>query len=205
MGLRLDVDNLGSSRRRRRRRGEHGRHHGLRKRLGVDQGNENQHPQKDDLKHHRKDDRPGLVGLFRIRTGNHHFLKHGCYLLPAGARRPGTFSLPRVLLPAAGPVPAATPWPRQRFQATTRGAAIPKLEYVPTTIPTTRAKEKARSTWPPIRNRTSTVRKVKPLVKIVRERVWLMDLLTTSANDSLRSKRLFSRMRSKMTMVSFME
>src|SRR5437868_11623847 len=127
------------------------------------------------------------------------------YLLPAGARRAGALSLLRVLLPAAGPVPATAPWPRQRFQATTMGAAMPKLEYVPTTIPTTRAKEKARSTWPPIRNKTSTVRKVKPLVKMVRESVWLMDLLTTSANDSLRSKRLFSRMRSKMTMVSFME
>src|SRR5258708_17220435 len=127
------------------------------------------------------------------------------YLLPAGARRAGTLSLLRVLLPAAGPGPATAPWPRQRFQATTSGAAMPKLEYVPTTIPTTTAKEKARTTWPPLRNRTSTVRKVRPLVKIVRERVWLMDLLTTSANDSLRSKRLFSRMRSKMTIVSFME
>src|SRR5246127_5125623 len=127
------------------------------------------------------------------------------YLLPAGARRAGTFSLLRALLPAAGPVPAATPCPRQRFQATTSGAAIPKLEYVPTTIPTTRAKEKARSTWPPIRNRTSTVRKVRPLVKIVRDNVWLIDLLTMSANGSLRSRRLFSRMRSKMTIVSFIE
>src|ERR1700674_2072903 len=129
----------------------------------------------------------------------------GDYLLPAGARRGGTLSPLRVLLPAAGPGPATAPWPRQRFHATTSGAAIPKLEYVPTTIPTTRAKEKARSTWPPIRNRTSTVRKVSPLVKIVRERVWLIDLLTTSANDSLRSRRLFSRMRSKITIVSFME
>ena len=42
---------------------------------------------------------------------------------------------------------------------------MPKLEYVPTTIPTTRAKEKARNTCPPIRNKTSTVRKVSPLVK----------------------------------------
>src|SRR5215470_7787517 len=115
----------------------------------------------------------------------------GSYLLPAGARRAVTFSLPRVLLPAAGPVPAVAPVARQRFQATTRGAAMPKLEYVPTTIPTTRAKENARSTWPPIRKSTSTVRKVRPLVSIVRDNVWLIDLLTRSLKSSLRSKRLF--------------
>src|SRR6266404_2814133 len=130
----------------------------------------------------------------------------GDYLLPAGARRAAALSPLRVLLPAAGPGVATAPcWPRQRFHATTSGAAMPKLEYVPTTIPTTRAKEKARSTWPPIRNRTSTVRKVRPLVKIVRDNVWLIDLFTTSANDSRRSSRLFSRMRSKMTIVSFIE
>src|SRR5712692_2180688 len=176
MGLRFDVNNLSSRGRRGRgrrgwRRGEHGRHHGLWKRLGVNQWNQNQDRKKCDLKKHRDEDRPRLIGLLRIRTRNHHLFKHVSYLLPAGARRAGTVSPPRVLFPAAGPVPAATPRPRQRFQATTSGAAIPKLEYVPTTIPTTRAKEKARSTWPPIRNRTSTVRKVKPLVKIVRERV----------------------------------
>src|SRR6266566_3346080 len=153
------------------RRGEHGRHHGLWKRLSVNQWNQNQDRKKCDLKKHRDEDRPRLIGLLRIRTRNHHLFKHRSYLLPAEARRAGTLSPPRVLFPAAGPVPAATPRPRQRFQATTSGAAIPKLEYVPTTIPTTRAKEKARSTWPPIRNKTSTVRKVKPLVKIVRERV----------------------------------
>src|SRR6202165_3526914 len=112
---------------------------------------------------------------------------------------------PRALLPAAGPVTAAPRCVLQLFQKTTTGAAIPKLEYVPTTIPTTKAKEKARNTCPPIRNKTSTVRKVSPLVKSVRESVWLMDLFTTSANDSRRSKRLFSRIRSKMTMVSFIE
>src|SRR6267142_6361392 len=127
------------------------------------------------------------------------------YLLPAGSRRGFRGLVSAGLLPAAGPGPATAPWPRQRFQATTSGAAMPKLEYVPTTIPTTRAKEKARSTWPPIRNRTSTVRKVRPLVKIVRDKVWLIDLFTTSANDSRRNKRLFSRTRSKMTMVSFIE
>src|SRR6266404_7440386 len=93
------------------------------------------------------------------------------YLLPAGARRPAAASLLRVLLPAAGPVPAAAPWPFERCHQTTSGAAMPKLEYVPTTIPTTRAKENARSTWPPIRKSTSTVRKVRPLVSIVRDNV----------------------------------
>src|SRR5216683_2778999 len=133
MGLRLDMDHLsrrGRRRRwrRRRRRGEHGGHHGFGKRLGVNQRNKNQNHKKQALEQHRDQDRPRLVGLLWIRTGNHHFFKHGSYLLPAGARRPETFSLPRALLPAAGPVPAATPCPRQRFQATTRGAAIPKLE-----------------------------------------------------------------------------
>src|SRR3984893_11545561 len=127
------------------------------------------------------------------------------YLLPAGARRPVAPELARVLLPAADPVLVVRPWPRQRFHATTIGAAMPKLEYVPTTIPTTKAKEKARKTCPPIKNKTRTVRNVRPLVKSVRERVWLMDLFTTSAKDSRRSRRLFSRMRSKITMVSFIE
>src|SRR5579883_3159823 len=127
------------------------------------------------------------------------------YLLPEVAKRGCPPSLPRGLMPAAVPVLATPPCPRHLFQATTRGAAIPKLEYVPTTIPNTRAKAKARSTWPPIRNRTSTVRKVSPLVRMVRDNVWLMDLLTTEANGSLRKRRLFSRTRSKITIVSFME
>src|SRR5262249_15992162 len=111
-----------------------------------------------------------LVGLLRIRAGNYHLFKHGSYLLPAGASRPAVSPF-RGLFPAAVPVPAAASCPRIWCHQTTSGAAIPKLEYVPTTIPTTRAKEKARSTWQPIRNKTSTVRKVSPLVKIVRESV----------------------------------
>src|SRR5258707_13512362 len=124
------------------------------------------------------------------------------YLLPEVARRGCPPSLPRGLLPAAVPVLATPPCPRQLFQATTSGAAIPNLEYVPTPIPTTRAKANARSTWPPIRNRTSTVRKVNPLVRIVRDNVWLIYLLTMSPNGSLRSKRLFSGRRPNMTIVS---
>src|SRR5260370_18296620 len=79
----------------------------------------------------------------------------GAYLLPAGARRAGAVSLLRALLPAAGPEPATAPWPRQRFHPTTSGAAMPKLENVPTTIPPTREKGKPRSPWPPIRKKTT--------------------------------------------------
>src|SRR3981081_1831118 len=127
------------------------------------------------------------------------------YLLPAGSRRGFRGLVSAGLLPAAGPGPATAPWPRQRFHATTSGAAMPKLEYVPTTIPTTRAKEKARNTCPPMTNKTSTVRNVSPLVRNVGESVWLIEVFTTSANDSRRNNRLFSRMRSKITMVSFIE
>src|ERR1700692_5107426 len=93
------------------------------------------------------------------------------YLLPEVARRGCPPSLPRGLLPAAVPVLATPPCPRQLFQATTSGAAIPKLEYVPTTIPTTKANEKLRSTSPPMRNSTRTVRKVRPLVSMVLDNV----------------------------------
>src|SRR5271157_3775891 len=205
------ANHLHSGRRRRwrrwrRRRQKDRRHQRLRQRFRVDQRNQDENGEEQNLDRHGDEDRHRLVRLLARRSGYDHFLKHGeYYLLPAGARRGCPPSLPRVLLPAAVPVTAAPPCPRQLFQATTSGAAIPKLEYVPTTIPTTRAKENARSTWPPIRNRTSTVRNVNPLVSIVRERVWLIDLFTTSAKGSRRSKRLFSRMRSKMTMVSFIE
>src|SRR5260370_26878065 len=77
----------------------------------------------------------------------------GAYLLPAGARRAAAVLLLRALFPAAGPEPATAPWPRQRFHATTSRGAMPKLEYGPTTIPTTTATEQTRSTWPPIRNK----------------------------------------------------
>src|ERR1700733_12937997 len=83
------------------------------------------------------------------------------YLLAAATTR----------LSAADPARTAVPRPRYLFQTTTMGAAIPKLEYVPTTTPTTMAKEKARSTWPPMRKSTRTVRNVNPLVNIVRESV----------------------------------
>src|SRR5574337_978963 len=109
----------------------------------------------------------GLLVFFRIGLDSTSSSNILAYLLPAGAKRPLVASPERVLLPAADPVPATAPWPRQWFQATTMGAAMPKLEYVPTTIPTTRAKEKLRRTCPPIRKSTRTVRNVRPLVRMV--------------------------------------
>ncbi len=82
---------------------------------------------------------------------------------------------------------------------------MPKLEYVPTKIPTTSANEKLRSTWPPIRKSTRTVRKVRPLVKIVLDSVWLIERFTIVLNGSFRISRKFSRIRSKITIVSFIE
>src|SRR6266571_157604 len=76
VGLRLDVDYLCNRRRRRwwrrrRRRGEHGCHHGLGKRLGVDQWNQNHNKKKQALEQHRDQNRPRLVSLLGIRTRNH--------------------------------------------------------------------------------------------------------------------------------------
>src|SRR5208282_5013292 len=95
--------------------------------------------------------------------------------------------------------------PRQSWYATRIGAAIAIEEYVPIRIPMTRAKLKPCSTSPPKRNSASTVRKVKPAVKIVLLKVWLMLLLTMSARFSRRSSLMFSRMRSNTTMVSLLE
>src|ERR1700683_5240789 len=96
------------------------------------------------------------------------------YLLPTGAKRAAASPV-RAFVPAAEPETGTAPCPLQLTQATTKGAAIPKLEYVPTRIPTTKANEKLRRTSPPIMKSTRTVRKVRPLVRIVRDRVWLIE------------------------------
>jgi len=51
------------------------------------------------------------------------------------------------------------------------GAAIAIEEYVPIKMPITSAKEKPCNTSPPNRYKASTVKKVKPAVKIVRLKV----------------------------------
>ena len=78
-------------------------------------------------------------------------------------------------------------------------------EYVPIRIPTTSANENPRSTGPPYTNNESTVRNVRPDVSTVRLNVWLILLFTTSGSDSRRLNLRFYRMRSKTTIVSFME
>src|SRR5262245_11532999 len=94
------------------------------------------------------------------------------YLLPAGAKRADASPV-RTFVPAVDPAPAtgSVPWPLQRCHITTRGAAMPKLEYVPTRIPTVKANEKLRKTCPPKTKSTRTVRNVRPLVRMVRESV----------------------------------
>src|ERR1035441_6744513 len=106
---------------------------------------------------------------------------------------------------AAGRVARPAFLDRHSWYATNIGAATAIEEYVPIRIPMTSAREKPRSTSPPNTYNESTVRNVKPDVKIVRLRVWLMLLLTTSASSSRRSSLMFSRMRSYTTMVSFIE
>lgn len=78
-------------------------------------------------------------------------------------------------------------------------------ENVPTAIPITRTRENPCRTGPPKNNRESAVRKVKPEVRTVRLSVWLMLRLIVRASGSRLCARRFSRMRSKTTIVSFIE
>src|SRR5271157_3718896 len=75
--------------------------------------------------------------------------------------RPLTYTLGRF---AAGSTAALPRRVRHSCHATSIGAAMAIEEYVPIRIPTTSAKEKPFSTWPPKINKDSTVRKVSPEV-----------------------------------------
>ena len=72
-------------------------------------------------------------------------------------------------------------------------------------MPTSIVNAKPSSTSPPNRYSASTARNVVPAVMIVRLSVWLTLSLTTFSSESRRLLRMFSRTRSKMTMVSFTE
>ena len=72
-------------------------------------------------------------------------------------------------------------------------------------MPQTRAKEKPFSTGPPNKNRAITVRNVNPDVITVRLSVWFTARFITDSSGSRRENFRFSRIRSKITMVSFIE
>ena len=79
------------------------------------------------------------------------------------------------------------------------------LEYVPVMMPTTIVKANPFRTSPPKKNRASAVRSAVPDVITVRPSVWFTETLITWCRESRRIERRFSRMRSKMTIVSFVE
>ena len=85
------------------------------------------------------------------------------------------------------------------------GLATNTEEYVPIMIPQTSANENPPSTGPPQMNRAITVRNVRPEVMTVRLNVWFTARFITASSGSLRENFKFSRIRSKITMVSFME
>src|SRR5690348_551821 len=168
------------------------------KSAGVNQRDENQNDQDECLNARGNPYAPNLSGRFFV-CGLHKLIKHWSYLLAVARRFSARLSAEE------GIEMVAPRWPRHLFQTTTIGAAMPKLEYVPTTTPMTIAKAKLRSTCPPKMKSRNTVRKVSPLVRMVRESVWLMERLTMAGSGSRRISRRFSRTRSKITMVSFIE
>jgi hypothetical protein len=78
-------------------------------------------------------------------------------------------------------------------QNTRIGLATKIEEYVPTVIPITKAKEKPLNTSPPKKNSESAVSRVRPLVKMVRLRVWLTLRLMMLVSESRREIFRFSR------------
>ena len=79
------------------------------------------------------------------------------------------------------------------------------LEYVPVMMPTTIVNAKPCSTSPPKKNSARAVSSAVPDVMTVRPSVWLIDTLMTWFSESRRMPRRFSRIRSKMTIVSLVE
>ena len=72
-------------------------------------------------------------------------------------------------------------------------------------MPTIIVKANPFSTSPPKKNSAMTDSSVRPPVIMVRSSIWLTAALTTLAMLSRRIERMFSRTRSKMTIVSFIE
>src|SRR5262245_19402839 len=86
-----------------------------------------------------------------------------------------------------------------------KGLAMYRVEYVPTSPPISSLHEKLLSTSPPNSTSDKAQRKAVPLVSAVRERVSLIARLVRNSRPSRLFKTLFSRTRSKITMVWFIE
>ena len=85
------------------------------------------------------------------------------------------------------------------------GLATNMEEYVPTMIPTIRAKAKSWITPPPRKKRARTTIRVVEEVRIVRLRVSFMLIFMVCSKDRLRKRREFSRILSKTIIVSLRE
>jgi hypothetical protein len=72
-------------------------------------------------------------------------------------------------------------------------------------VPTSMVNAKPSSTSPPNRYNASTARNTVPDVMTVRVSVWLRLVLIIRSSGSLRLFLAFSRTRSKMTIMSFIE
>src|SRR6185312_12981157 len=96
-------------------------------------------------------------------------------------------------------------WSAKFFPKIRIGLAMKIDEYVPIIMPITSAYENPFSTWPPKRYRDNAVSSVRPEVNTVRLNVWLMLAFTSSLKEPRRCSLMFSRIRSKTTMVSFIE
>src|SRR6185295_17693487 len=85
------------------------------------------------------------------------------------------------------------------------GLATAIDEYVPMMMPIVKASAKPLNTSPPNNTIATTETKVRPDVITVRESVWLIESFAIWARLSFRRNLTFSRIRSKTTIVSFIE
>ena len=83
--------------------------------------------------------------------------------------------------------------------------AMNQPEYVVAMVPTSMVNANASSTSPPNRYSAITDMNTVPEVMTVRVSVWFKLVLMADSSGSRRCSRVFSRTRSKMTIMSFIE
>ncbi len=83
--------------------------------------------------------------------------------------------------------------------------AMNQPEYVVATVPASIVNANPLNTSPPKRNSASTAMNTVPEVITVRVNVWFKLVLMADSSGSRRCSRVFSRTRSKITIMSFIE